>query len=60
MKAETIREYYVQKLKEAEENAQRAALAGDRDNWRRIALGYQYLAGLRGTDGSEDEATRLA
>ena len=60
MKAETIREYYVHKLREAEENARRAALAGERDNWRRIALGYQYLAGLRGPDGSEDETLNLS
>lgn len=46
MKTEKIREYYLLKLREAEEKYQRADGESERETWRRIVLGYQYLVDL--------------
>lgn len=53
-KTEEIREYYLGKLKEAEKMASIASGREERVKWRKIALGYEMLAGVPGS-GSEIE-----
>jgi hypothetical protein len=48
-KSEDIKEYYLSKLREAEENAATAQVLEERNKWRKIAMGYEMLAGLPGT-----------
>lgn len=47
-KSEDIKEYYLGKLREAEENASSATVLKERDKWRKIAMGYEMLAGMPG------------
>lgn len=48
-KSEDIKEYYLSKLREAEKNAATAQALEERNKWRKIAMGYEMLAGLPGT-----------
>jgi hypothetical protein len=48
-KTEEVREYYLGKLREAKENALVASGREERVKWRKIALGYEMLAGVPGT-----------
>jgi len=44
-RTEEIKEYYLGKLREAEQNASTATVLEERNKWRKIALGYEMLAG---------------
>jgi hypothetical protein len=57
-KTEEIREYYLGKLKEAEENALTAAHQDEQIKWRKIALGYEMLAGVSGSSREADQGGR--
>lgn len=46
--SEDIKEYYRSKLREAEENALTATVLEERSKWRKIAMGYEMLAGVSG------------
>jgi hypothetical protein len=48
-KSEDIKEYYLGKLREAVENASTATVLEERNKWRKIAMGYEMLAGVPGT-----------
>ena len=47
-KSEDIKEYYLGKLREAEKNASSATGLEERKKWRKIAMGYEMLAGVPG------------
>lgn len=57
-KTEEIKEYYLNKLKEAVENALNAPALEERKKWKKIALGYEMLAGVPGsTSEMEQDST---
>ena len=53
-KTQEIKEYYLGKLREAEKNASAATALEERNKWRKIALGYEMLAGMPATSGEAE------
>ncbi len=54
LKAEEIKEYYLGKLREAEQQASIASGQEERVKWRKIALGYERLAGVPASEIDPD------
>lgn len=58
-KTDDIKEYYLGKLREAEKNASTATALEERNKWRKIALGYEMLAGMPGVPREAERSSRL-